>query len=263
MICFASFWRTTRRARSLRPGTAAAASIRTTTRKVSGRSPRRRRCASGPSRRPLAWPPAQFAAEDGRPGPNLAPKRPSCKRCAVFWMTPALHWLDATVALSGERLSFPQLLGTGGNDGRLDFTNNFMRRLVADRDGLFRCGHGRTAAGLQAASASGAAGRRGAGSACVLAGPVRTGLGGRSERQRRVRRQRTHQSMGLRAGTGGSDPVRRCRHPPPPGRSRERRQLSIHRTSDCRWLGRRRRSRSDQRTCRVLGAVVGSPRRLR
>ena len=49
----------------------------------------------------------------------------------------ALHWLDATVALSGERLSFPQLLGTGGNDGRLDFTNNFMRRLVADRDGLF------------------------------------------------------------------------------------------------------------------------------
>jgi len=49
----------------------------------------------------------------------------------------ALHWLDATVALSGERLSFPQLLGTGGNDGRLDFTNNFMRRLVAARDGLF------------------------------------------------------------------------------------------------------------------------------
>ena len=49
----------------------------------------------------------------------------------------ALQWLDATVALSGGRLSFPQLLGTGGNDGRLDFTNNFMRRLVAARDGLF------------------------------------------------------------------------------------------------------------------------------
>ena len=48
-----------------------------------------------------------------------------------------LRWLDATVALSGGRLSFPQLLGTGGNDGRLDFTNNFMRRLVAARDGLF------------------------------------------------------------------------------------------------------------------------------
>ena len=43
----------------------------------------------------------------------------------------ALHWLDATLALSGDGLAYPQLLGTGGNDGRLDFTNNFMRRLVS------------------------------------------------------------------------------------------------------------------------------------
>ena len=42
----------------------------------------------------------------------------------------ALGWLDATLALSGDKLSFPQLLGTGGNDGRLDFTNNFMQRLA-------------------------------------------------------------------------------------------------------------------------------------
>lgn len=49
----------------------------------------------------------------------------------------ALAWLDATVVLSGARLNFPQLLGTGGNDGRLEFTNNFMRRLVAPRNGLF------------------------------------------------------------------------------------------------------------------------------
>ena len=54
----------------------------------------------------------------------------------------ALQWLDAAVALSGARLSFPQLLGTGGNDGRLDFTNNFMRRLVAPRGGLFDAGSG-------------------------------------------------------------------------------------------------------------------------
>ena len=58
----------------------------------------------------------------------------------------ALRWLDATVALSGERLSFPQLLGTGGNDGRLDFTNNFMRRLVSARDGLFDATTGAPAA---------------------------------------------------------------------------------------------------------------------
>ena len=49
----------------------------------------------------------------------------------------ALAWLDATVVLSGARLNFPQLLGTGGNDGRLEFTNNYMCRLVAPRNGLF------------------------------------------------------------------------------------------------------------------------------
>lgn len=43
----------------------------------------------------------------------------------------ALFWLDATLALSGDGLTYPQLLGTGGNDGRLDFTNNFLRRLVS------------------------------------------------------------------------------------------------------------------------------------
>ena len=43
----------------------------------------------------------------------------------------ALTWLDAALALSGNTLQYPQLLGTGGNDGRLDFTNNFMRRLVS------------------------------------------------------------------------------------------------------------------------------------
>ena len=45
---------------------------------------------------------------------------------------PALPWVDAALVLSGDRLRFPQLLGTGGNDGRLDFTNNLMRRLVSE-----------------------------------------------------------------------------------------------------------------------------------
>ena len=43
----------------------------------------------------------------------------------------ALDWIDTALALSGDKLSYPQLLGTGGNDGNLDFTNNFMRRLVS------------------------------------------------------------------------------------------------------------------------------------
>lgn len=42
----------------------------------------------------------------------------------------ALAWLDAAVLLSGDMPQYPPLLGTGGNDGRLDFTNNFMQRLL-------------------------------------------------------------------------------------------------------------------------------------
>jgi len=52
----------------------------------------------------------------------------------------ALDWLDAVVSLSSNDLAYPSLLGTGGNDGRLDFTNNFMRRLVSKSEktpGLF------------------------------------------------------------------------------------------------------------------------------
>ncbi len=41
-----------------------------------------------------------------------------------------LSWLDAAVVLAAGDPAYPPLLGTGGNDGRLDFTNNFMQRLV-------------------------------------------------------------------------------------------------------------------------------------
>lgn len=42
----------------------------------------------------------------------------------------ALDWFDASVLLVGNAAQYPPLLGTGGNDGRLDFTNNFMQRLT-------------------------------------------------------------------------------------------------------------------------------------
>lgn len=42
----------------------------------------------------------------------------------------ALGWFDAAVLLAGESPQYPPLLGTGGNDGRLDFTNNFMQRVL-------------------------------------------------------------------------------------------------------------------------------------
>lgn len=40
-----------------------------------------------------------------------------------------VEWIDAAVVLASDRPVFPPLLGTGGNDGRLDFSNNFMQRL--------------------------------------------------------------------------------------------------------------------------------------
>ena len=42
----------------------------------------------------------------------------------------ALDWFDAAILLAGQKEKFPPLLGTGGNDGRLEFTNNFMQRLL-------------------------------------------------------------------------------------------------------------------------------------
>jgi CRISPR-associated protein Csx17 len=42
----------------------------------------------------------------------------------------AINWLDASVILTTESARFPPLLGTGGNDGNLDFSSNFMQRLI-------------------------------------------------------------------------------------------------------------------------------------
>jgi CRISPR-associated protein Csx17 len=43
---------------------------------------------------------------------------------------PALLWLDAAFVLTADGAKYPPLLGTGGNDGRLEFTNDFMQRLT-------------------------------------------------------------------------------------------------------------------------------------
>lgn len=41
-----------------------------------------------------------------------------------------LPWIDAAVVLTGEDPQFPPILGTGGNDGRLDFSTNFHQCLI-------------------------------------------------------------------------------------------------------------------------------------
>jgi CRISPR-associated protein Csx17 len=41
-----------------------------------------------------------------------------------------LPWIDAAIVLAGENAFFPPILGTGGNDGRLDFSTNFHEQLL-------------------------------------------------------------------------------------------------------------------------------------
>ncbi len=43
----------------------------------------------------------------------------------------ALSWFDSAILLTEDAPRYPPLLGTGGNDGRLDFTNNFLQWLAA------------------------------------------------------------------------------------------------------------------------------------
>lgn len=42
----------------------------------------------------------------------------------------ALPWLDAAIIVTGEKVSYPPLLGSGGNDGRYDFSNNYAQAIV-------------------------------------------------------------------------------------------------------------------------------------
>ena len=47
------------------------------------------------------------------------------------WRGAHREWMDAAIVLGDDGTpKFPSLLGTGGSDGRLDFTNNFMQRLA-------------------------------------------------------------------------------------------------------------------------------------
>jgi CRISPR-associated protein Csx17 len=54
--------------------------------------------------------------------------------CRNSFPEDALAWLDAVFVLGQDGAKFPPLLGTGGNDGRLEFTNNFMQRITEVMD---------------------------------------------------------------------------------------------------------------------------------
>lgn len=65
-----------------------------------------------------------------RPGWYQLPKEQQVALCRNHLPDDCLAWLDATIVLAGDRAKFPPLLGTGGNDGRLDFGSNYMQRLA-------------------------------------------------------------------------------------------------------------------------------------
>lgn len=50
--------------------------------------------------------------------------------CRAWFPDGALPWLDAAYVLTSEDPRYPPVLGTGGNDGRLEFSNNFMQRML-------------------------------------------------------------------------------------------------------------------------------------
>jgi CRISPR-associated protein Csx17 len=53
------------------------------------------------------------------------------QECRLKWRGPHEDWIDAAIILRSDGSpAFPALLGTGGSDGRLDFTNNFMQRFL-------------------------------------------------------------------------------------------------------------------------------------
>lgn len=54
---------------------------------------------------------------------------PDCRRT---WRGPHLTWMDAAMVLNADgEAKFPALLGSGGNDGKNDFTKQFMESLCA------------------------------------------------------------------------------------------------------------------------------------
>jgi CRISPR-associated protein Csx17 len=63
--------------------------------------------------------------------PKKEEKESLIQECRRKWRGPMLEWIEAALVLAGDGSpQYPAILGTGGNDGRLDFTSNFMQRIV-------------------------------------------------------------------------------------------------------------------------------------
>jgi CRISPR-associated protein Csx17 len=62
--------------------------------------------------------------------PGTAEKPPLLHELRRELPDSALDWLDAAIVLTGSTVAYPPLLGSGGNDGRFDFSNNYANAVV-------------------------------------------------------------------------------------------------------------------------------------
>lgn len=65
---------------------------------------------------------AAFAQSDDRKAPLL-------QACRAHLDDDALEWFDAAIVLLDDGPNYPPILGTGGNEGKLDLTSNYMQQL--------------------------------------------------------------------------------------------------------------------------------------
>ena len=66
--------------------------------------------------------------------PSAEAKAEFLTACRGHLPDDSLSWLDAAVVLTGEGAKYPPLLGSGGNDGSLDFSKNLLLRLLEVMD---------------------------------------------------------------------------------------------------------------------------------
>lgn len=72
------------------------------------------------------------ASPDWAQGPNKdVVKRTQVARCRNKLPDDAIAWIDATIVLTSEGRTMAPLFLSGGNDGRLEFSANFMANVVA------------------------------------------------------------------------------------------------------------------------------------
>lgn len=68
---------------------------------------------------------------EGKGADEVSRKTAILRHCRNRLPDEAVEWLDAAMGIAADgSLAFPPILGTGGNEGHLDYTNNFMSRIA-------------------------------------------------------------------------------------------------------------------------------------